>query len=132
MDDAAVGDADLAHAISIPLPRYRENPIIFTGDVTRSEPLSDEAARPRNQGRTVIFTPDLGAASRRRSAAWTCDFPRRSFCSAARRARQGTQTQFISAARGLTCPPVVISDLLTTPEMEKLKSQGVMVGDKKC
>jgi len=45
-------------------------------------------------------------------------------------AGKGTQTQFISAARGLTCPPVVISDLLTTPEMEKLKSQGVMVGDK--
>jgi len=45
-------------------------------------------------------------------------------------AGKGTQTPFISAARGLTCPPVVISDLLTTPEMEKLKSQGVMVGDK--
>ena len=45
-------------------------------------------------------------------------------------AGKGTQTGFISAARGLTCPPVVISDLLTTPEMEKLKAQGVMVGDK--
>ena len=45
-------------------------------------------------------------------------------------AGKGTQTAFISAARGLTCPPVVISDLLTTPEMEKLKAQGVMVGDK--
>ena len=45
-------------------------------------------------------------------------------------AGKGTQTPFISAARGLTCPPVVISELLTTPEMEKLKSQGVMVGDK--
>ena len=45
-------------------------------------------------------------------------------------AGKGTQTQFIADARGLTCPPVVISDLLTTPEMEKLKAQGVMVGDK--
>jgi len=45
-------------------------------------------------------------------------------------AGKGTQTPFISAARGLTCPPVVISELLTTPEMEKLKTQGVMVGDK--
>src|SRR5687767_7722755 len=45
-------------------------------------------------------------------------------------AGKGTQTGFISAARGLTCPPVGISDLLTTPEMEKLKAQGVMVGDK--
>jgi adenylate kinase len=45
-------------------------------------------------------------------------------------AGKGTQTQFISDARGLTCPPIVISDLLTTPEMEKIKAQGGMVGDK--
>jgi adenylate kinase len=43
---------------------------------------------------------------------------------------KGTQTQFINAARGLTCAPIVMSDLLTTPEMEKLKAQGGMVGDK--
>jgi adenylate kinase len=42
---------------------------------------------------------------------------------------KGTQTQFISDARGLTCPPIVMSDLLTAPEMEKLKAQGGMVGD---
>jgi adenylate kinase len=45
-------------------------------------------------------------------------------------AGKGTQTQFISETRGLTCPPIVISDLLTTPEMEKIKAQGGMVGDK--
>jgi adenylate kinase len=45
-------------------------------------------------------------------------------------AGKGTQTPFISAARGLTCRPIVISDLLTTPEMQTLKAQGVMVGDK--
>jgi adenylate kinase len=44
-------------------------------------------------------------------------------------AGKGTQTQFISETRGLTCPPIVISDLLTTPEMEKIKAQGGMVGD---
>jgi len=43
---------------------------------------------------------------------------------------KGTQTQFINEARGLTCPPIVMSELLTTPEMEKLKAQGGMVGDK--
>jgi adenylate kinase len=43
---------------------------------------------------------------------------------------KGTQTAFICEARGLTCPPIVISDLLTTPEMEKIKAQGGMVGDK--
>ena len=43
---------------------------------------------------------------------------------------KGTQTGFINETRGLTCPPIVISDLLTTPEMEKIKAQGGMVGDK--
>jgi adenylate kinase len=45
-------------------------------------------------------------------------------------AGKGTQTQFINQTRGLTCPPIVVSELLTTPEMEKLKAQGGMVGDK--
>jgi adenylate kinase len=45
-------------------------------------------------------------------------------------AGKGTHTRFISRARGLTCPPIVISELLTTPEMEKLKAHGAMVGDK--
>jgi adenylate kinase len=45
-------------------------------------------------------------------------------------AGKGTQTRFISETRGLTCPPIVVSELLTTPEMEKIKAQGVMVGDK--
>jgi adenylate kinase len=45
-------------------------------------------------------------------------------------AGKGTQTQFINDARGLTCPPIVVSELLTTPEMEALKAQGAMVGDK--
>jgi adenylate kinase len=43
---------------------------------------------------------------------------------------KGTQTQFICRTRGLTCPPIVISELLTTPEMEKIKAHGGMVGDK--
>src|SRR6187455_84741 len=45
-------------------------------------------------------------------------------------AGKGTQTRFISETRGLTCPPIVVSELLTTPEMERLKAQGVRVGDK--
>ena len=43
---------------------------------------------------------------------------------------KGTHTRFILKARGLTRPPIVISDLLTTPEAEKIKAQGGMVGDK--
>src|SRR5262245_17264294 len=47
-------------------------------------------------------------------------------------AGKGTQTMFIMQARGLTCPPIVMSELLTSPEMEKLKAQGGMVGDKEA
>lgn len=43
---------------------------------------------------------------------------------------KGTHTQFITNARGLTCPPIVVSDLLNTPEAQRIKDQGQMVGDK--
>lgn len=43
---------------------------------------------------------------------------------------KGTHTKFIMTARGFTCRPIVISDLLTTPEAEKIKAVGGMVGDK--
>ncbi|MDH3695324.1 MAG: nucleoside monophosphate kinase [Gammaproteobacteria bacterium] len=44
-------------------------------------------------------------------------------------AGKGTQTRFIMNARGLTCPPIVVSELLTTPEAQKIKDQGQLVGD---
>ena len=43
---------------------------------------------------------------------------------------KGTHTRFIMAARGFTCRPIVVSELLTSPEAEKIKEQGGMVGDK--
>jgi adenylate kinase len=45
-------------------------------------------------------------------------------------AGKGTQTRFIMAARDLTQRPIVISELLVTPEAQKIKDQGGMVGDK--
>ncbi len=44
-------------------------------------------------------------------------------------AGKGTNTRFIAKARGLTCPPIVISDLLNTPEAQRIKEAGGMVGD---
>ena len=43
---------------------------------------------------------------------------------------KGTQTRFIMNVRGLTCPPIVMSELLTTPEAQRIKDQGGLVGDK--
>ena len=43
---------------------------------------------------------------------------------------KGTNTSFIMKARGLTCPPIVVSDLLDSPEQRRLKDGGNMVGDR--
>lgn len=45
-------------------------------------------------------------------------------------AGKGTNTPFISQARGLTCQPIVMSSLLDTPEMKKIKDAGRMIGDR--
>ena len=45
-------------------------------------------------------------------------------------AGKGTNTAFILNARGLTCPPIVVSSLLDTPEARRIKDAGGMVGDR--
>ena len=45
-------------------------------------------------------------------------------------AGKGTQTEFIMKARGMTCPPIVVSDLLNSPEARAIKDKGGMVGDR--
>ncbi len=45
-------------------------------------------------------------------------------------AGKGTNTAFIAKARGLTCPPIVMSALLDSPEAKRIKDAGGMVGDR--
>lgn len=45
-------------------------------------------------------------------------------------AGKGTNTDFISKARGLTCSPIVMSSLLDSPEAQRIKDTGGMVGDR--
>jgi adenylate kinase len=45
-------------------------------------------------------------------------------------AGKGTNTAFIAKTRGFTCPPVVMSTLLDSPEARKIKETGHMVGDR--
>lgn len=45
-------------------------------------------------------------------------------------AGKGTNTNFIREVRGITAEPIVVSSLLDSPEAQKLKSQGGMVGDR--
>ncbi|MEO7098438.1 MAG: nucleoside monophosphate kinase [Luteolibacter sp.] len=42
---------------------------------------------------------------------------------------KGTNTAFICEVRGITAPPIVISELLNSPEAKKIKANGGMVGD---
>jgi adenylate kinase len=45
-------------------------------------------------------------------------------------AGKGTNTPFIAEARDITAPPIVISNLLTTPQAIAIKNAGQMVGDR--
>lgn len=45
-------------------------------------------------------------------------------------AGKGTNTLFIAKTRGLTCPPIVMSALLDSPDARRLKDAGNMVGDR--
>lgn len=45
-------------------------------------------------------------------------------------AGKGTNTNFIMKARGFTCPPIVVSSLLDSPEAKALKDKGMLVGDR--
>ncbi|NBB78546.1 MAG: AAA family ATPase [Verrucomicrobia bacterium] len=45
-------------------------------------------------------------------------------------AGKGTNTEFIMQYRDLTAPPLVVSSLLKSPEAEKMKDAGMLVGDR--
>ena len=45
-------------------------------------------------------------------------------------AGKGTNSDFIRKVRGITAPPIVISQLLETPEARAIKARGAMVGDR--
>src|SRR5476651_2561136 len=47
-------------------------------------------------------------------------------------AGKGTNTRFILEARDLTCPPVVVSELLDSAEARRIKDAGGMVGDREA
>jgi adenylate kinase len=58
-------------------------------------------------------------------------FPREIFwLNGAPGAGKGTNSRFIMDARGLTADPIVISDLLDSPEAKRLKDAGVLAGDR--
>jgi adenylate kinase len=45
-------------------------------------------------------------------------------------AGKGTNSNFMRKVRGITAPPIVVSQLLETPEARAVKARGAMVGDR--
>jgi adenylate kinase len=94
-----------------------------------SEPRSSKIVDLEVKDARIIFTP-IWEGLEQEVGRENLRFPKEIILlGGAPGAGKGTQTEFINEARGLTCPPIVISELLRTPEMEKLKAQGLMVGD---
>ncbi|MDP0501416.1 MAG: nucleoside monophosphate kinase [Verrucomicrobiota bacterium JB022] len=59
------------------------------------------------------------------------NFPREMFwLNGAPGSGKGTQTSFIMEYCGLTAQPIVVSELLNSPEAKRLKDAGMMVGDR--
>jgi adenylate kinase len=96
-------------------------------------PVSKAPARPSDleiKDAAVIFEPiwaDLEADFGRENLR----FPKELILlGGAPGAGKGTNTAFIAKTRGLTCAPIVMSSLLDTPEMKKIKDAGHMIGDR--
>jgi len=78
----------------------------------------------------VIFTPlwqELEAEFGRENLRFPKEFI---LLGGAPGAGKGTNTEFIAKSRGLTCAPIVMSSLLDTPEMQRLKAAGSLIGDR--
>lgn len=105
-----------------------------------SQPSNSES-RPKSDDATKSAGLEIKDALLIFNAAWAeleADLGRENLCfpkeiillGGAPGSGKGTNTGFIINARGLTCPPIVVSDLLDTPEMRRLKDGGNMVGDR--
>ncbi len=92
--------------------------------------------RPATSGELEIKDPQLifsgvWADLKERHGAENLKFPREFiWLGGAPGAGKGTNTPFIARLRGIDAPPVVISNLLTSPRAVALKNAGKMVGDR--
>jgi adenylate kinase len=92
--------------------------------------------RPATSGELEIKDPPLIFQAvwddlKERHGADNLKFPREFiWLGGAPGAGKGTNTPFIARLRGIDAPPVVVSNLLTTPRAVALKNAGRMVGDR--
>ncbi|MGC6423775.1 MAG: nucleoside monophosphate kinase [Lentimonas sp.] len=78
----------------------------------------------------IIFN-SVWASLERESSEKQLRFPKEIFwLNGAPGAGKGTNTNFIMQYRDLTAPPLVVSALLKSPEAERLKDAGMLVGDR--
>lgn len=107
-------------------------PLVATEEITN---LPADAQRPRAldleiKDAQLIFNEVWNELVQERGTTGLT-FPREIFwLNGAPGAGKGTQTRFIMEYTGLTAQPIVISDLLHSPEARRLKDAGMMVGDR--
>lgn len=101
-----------------------------TPNTTPAVPTSAPSPDLEIKDAAVIFDPlwqELEAEFRRENLRFPKEFI---LLGGAPGAGKGTNTDFISKSRGLTCAPIVMSSLLDTPEMKRLKEAGSLIGDR--
>jgi len=109
-----------------------DNPVDFTA--CPEVPMSESAARPAAdleiKDAQLIFSGvwvDLLEKYGRENLKFPGEFI---WLGGAPGSGKGTNTPFIAQARDITAPPIVISNLLTTPQAVAIKNSGQMVGDR--
>src|SRR6266478_813196 len=98
--------------------------------VNQTPKSNDNPADSVTEQAATIFR-DAWSRIAQRIEAGTAQLPREMiWLGGAPGAGKGTNTPFILRERGLTAAPIVISDLLDTPDMQALKDRGLFVGDR--
>ncbi len=100
---------------------------------TPQEPAIEERPRVRDlevKDAQIIFNA-VWAGLAGRDGEESLRFPKEIFwLNGAPGAGKGTNTDFIMKYRDLTAPPIVVSELLKSPEAERMKDAGMLVGDR--
>jgi adenylate kinase len=97
-----------------------------TGEIKAIDPLLPPAVEESSQ----IFR-DVWAGLLARIGKEKLRFPREIiWFGGAPGSGKGTNTPFILRERSISAPPIVTSDLLNTPEMQRIKDAGNLVGDR--
>lgn len=86
---------------------------------------------PQAEHAHLLFREIWSEIEQERGGAQQMRFPREIiWLNGAPGSGKGTNTPFIMRERGITVPPLVMSDLLNAPDFKRIKDQGNLIGDR--